>query len=69
MKETQAFYRDFADPRFLVKPILNGQYERLYDDGNEDFQGRYGLRFAPYIFEPTYGDDYVYGYAGAAARQ
>ena len=64
IKETQQFYKSFADPRFLLKPILNAQGERHYDGGNEDFQGRYELRFAPYIFEPTYEDDYVNGYGG-----
>lgn len=68
-KATKAFYGDFSDPEFLQKPILEPEYESLYKDGNLDFQGRYELRFAPYIFEPTYDDDYVYGYSGSGVDE
>jgi hypothetical protein len=29
-----------------------------------DFAGKYRMRTSPYIFEPTFGDDFVYGYSG-----
>lgn len=62
--ETKAFFAGFADPKFLVKPILRAEHEDLYADGNLDFTGRYELRFSPWVYEPTYADDYVYGYEG-----
>lgn len=63
-KQTQEFYKGFSDPLFLVKPILRPEYETLYRDGNMDFAGKYQMRWSPYLFEPTYGDDFVYGYTG-----
>ncbi len=63
-KDTREFFRKFADPLFLAKPILRREYERLYAGSNMDFAGRYAMRFSPDIFEPTYGDDFVYGYEG-----
>jgi len=64
-KQTQEFYKAFStDPLFLVKPVLRKEYEPLYLGGNMDFAGRYQLRFSPYLFEPTYADDFVYGYNG-----
>jgi len=64
-KQTQDFYKKFsADPLFLVKPVLRREYEPLYREGNLNFAGRYQLRASPYLFEPTYGDDFVYGYKG-----
>lgn len=62
--ETKAFFAGFADPKFLVKPILRAEHEDLYADGNLDFTGRYELRCTPWVYEPTYADDYVYGHAG-----
>lgn len=64
IKETQQFFRDFSDKDFLIKPILSSGSEGLYENGNRNFQGKYALRCAPYLFEPTYADNYVYGYAG-----
>jgi hypothetical protein len=63
-EETKQFFEDFSDPDFLIKPILRRDLEPLYADGNMDFEGRYDLRWSPYLFEPTYVDDYVYGYGG-----
>lgn len=61
---SEEFYADFEDPDFLKKPILEKEYAGLYADGNVDFQDRYRIRFSPCIFEPTYDEDYVYGYSG-----
>ncbi len=66
-KDTREFFKNIADPLFLAKPILRREYERLYDDDNMNFAGRYTLRASPYLFEPTYGDGFVYGYEGPAA--
>ncbi len=63
-QQTKEFFEQFADPKFLVKPVLNPDLEHLYDGGNLDFTGKYTLRAAPYLYEPTYGDDYVHGYRG-----
>jgi len=60
-EETQEFFANFSDRQFLIKPILKPELERLYAGGNIDFAGEYELRSSPYIFEPTYEDDYVYG--------
>ncbi len=60
-EETQSFFAEFEDPKFLVKPILDREYEGLYADGNLDFAGAYSLREPVCIYEPTYADDYVYG--------
>jgi hypothetical protein len=61
---TRTFYQKFSDPLFLARPILSSAYEALYADDNMDFAGKYALRSSPYLFEPTFGDDYVYGYSG-----
>jgi hypothetical protein len=45
-----------------LKPLLNAEYEDLYADG--DFTGRYRLKAMPFLFEPTYDDNFVYGYEG-----
>ena len=63
-KISAEFFQNFADRSFALKPILKSEYDSLYADGNKDFAGKYTMRFAPYIFEPTYGDDFVYGYKG-----
>ncbi|MEW6356373.1 MAG: LamG-like jellyroll fold domain-containing protein [Planctomycetota bacterium] len=63
-KETQEFFLNFADKEFLIKPILNPEHEPLYAECNADFQGKYPLRWSPHIFEPTYSENYVYGYDG-----
>ncbi|MGD0111934.1 MAG: hypothetical protein ABSD48_08705 [Armatimonadota bacterium] len=62
--DTKRFFAAFSDPQWLIKPILKPKLEPLYAGGNLDFSGRYGLRVSPYLFEPTYADNYVYGYAG-----
>jgi len=63
-EQTRQFFTDFPDQQFLVKPILRREHEELYANDNMDFAGKYDLRWSPYIFEPTYGDDYVYGFEG-----
>ncbi|MDD3927019.1 MAG: hypothetical protein PHT33_10240, partial [bacterium] len=63
-KDTKEFFKNFSDPQWLIKPILEPEYDALYAGGNMDFQGKYKLKFSPYIFEPTYGDGFVYGYQG-----
>lgn len=71
-KLTFEFYEKVSDPLFLAKPVLRPEYEELYAGGNMDFAGKYALRASPYLFEPTYGDDFVYGYSGpgkAASRE
>jgi len=62
---TRDFFRSFtADPLFLAKPILRVEYEGWYADANMDFAGKYALRASPCLFEPTYGEDFAYGYSG-----
>ena len=60
----RVFFQKFSDPLFLARPILNSTYESLYAGDSMDFAGKYVLRYSPYLFEPTFGDDYVYGYSG-----
>jgi len=62
--DTKQFFAAFSDPQWLIKPILKPELEPLYAGGNLDFAGRYGLFASPYLFEPTYADNYVYGYTG-----
>ena len=61
-EDTKAFFARFEDKLWLVKPILRPEYESLYSGGNTDFTGKYQLRWSPYLFEPTYADDFVYGH-------
>ena len=63
-KPSVDFFRGFADRSFALKPILKPECESLYADDNRDFAGKYTMRFAPYIFEPTYADNFVHGYKG-----
>ncbi len=58
------FFERFANPDFLSSPILEKEYEPLYSNGNLDFAGKYRLKQAPYLFEPTWSEDYIYGYSG-----
>jgi len=62
--DTKRFFAAFPDPQWLIKPILEPELEPLYAGGNLDFAGRYDLRVSPYLFEPTYADNYVYSYTG-----
>ncbi|MFW6059110.1 MAG: hypothetical protein ACODAQ_02950, partial [Phycisphaeraceae bacterium] len=64
-KPTREFYEALEDQKFLVKPVLRAEYEHLYADDRMDFAGQYELRRAPFVIEPTYGDDFVYGYSGS----
>lgn len=59
---TSKFFEEFEDKQFLQKPILEREYEPLYANGNVDFAGKYTLRNAPYLFEPTFTEDFIYGY-------
>ena len=36
--------------------------DRLYADKVTDFSGKYRMRTTPFIYEPTYDDDFVYGF-------
>ncbi len=63
--KTRTMYEKLSDPLFQYKPILKPEYDNLYKNGNMDFAGKYMLAHSPYIFEPTYNDDFVYGYKGA----
>jgi len=65
---TQDFYSKIEDKQFLLKPILRAEYEHLYADGNMDFAGKYQMRRGPRMIEPTFGDRFVYGYAGRATE-
>lgn len=64
---SKTFFGNFRDKTFLVKPVLGPEHENLYKDGNLNFAGKYALRFSPHLFEPTWADDFVHGYAGPAA--
>lgn len=57
------FNAKFAAKNFLGQPLLDRKYEHLYSR-NADFTGRYQLKYQPFIFEPTYADDFVHGYSG-----
>lgn len=59
------FFEKFEDPNWVLKPILREEFEKLYAKDNMDFAGKYPVRSSPYIFEPTYTEDFVYGYAGS----
>ncbi len=63
-KATRDFFEAFPDRHFWAKPILAPEYESLYADGNMDFAGKYTLRRAPFLYEPTFDETYVYGYSG-----
>ncbi|MBI4025638.1 MAG: hypothetical protein HY360_11710 [Verrucomicrobia bacterium] len=58
------FFEAIDDKEWVIKPLLREEYEGLYANGNLDFAGKYQLKVAPYIFEPTYADNFVYGYCG-----
>lgn len=64
--KTKNFYGKKAEyRRTLMQPILHKEYEHLYKDGKNDFTGRYRMLTMPFLLEPTFGDDFVYGYKGA----
>lgn len=58
------FFLDFSDQDFLLKPVLSEENEILYRNGNCNFTGKYKLKFPPFIVEPTYTDNFVYGFEG-----
>ena len=47
-----------------MQPVLNKEYEHLYKDGKNDFTGRYRMLTMPFLLEPTFADDFVYGHDG-----
>ncbi len=68
-KPTLEFFRRVEDQKFWVKPILHERYEPLYAADNVDFAGKYSLKSSPRLVEPTYGDQFVYGYRGAGSAE
>mgnify|MGYP000966054272 CR=1 FL=1 len=58
------FFLDFSDQDFLLKPVLSRENEILYQNENCNFADRYKLKFPPFIVEPTYTDNFVYGFDG-----
>lgn len=62
--KTKSFFENFIDQDFLSKPILEKELEYLYINQNKNFEEKYQLRTAPYLFEPTFNDNFIYGYKG-----
>ena len=60
-KASAALFRNLPEQDFLIKPLLNREYDKLYAEGVKDFRGRYRMKFPVFIFEPTYNDKFVYG--------
>ncbi|MCI5778802.1 MAG: LamG domain-containing protein [Lentisphaeria bacterium] len=63
-KKVYEFFRTLSEPDFLFKPLLKSESYSLYDGGTTDFSGKYPIAAPPFIFEPTYADDFVYGFSG-----
>ena len=63
------FFKGIADPQWVLKPLLREEHESLYDGSTLDFAGKYALKTAPYLFEPTFNEDFVFGYAGAGRAE
>lgn len=63
-KKVFDFFNTLPEKDFVFKPLLKPEYSELYADGRTDFSGAYTLRQAPFIIEPTYADDFVYGFTG-----
>ena len=53
-----------SEQDFLFKPLLKPEFYSLYDGGTTDFSGKYPIAAPPFLFEPTYADDFVYGFTG-----
>ena len=58
------FFSKLSEQDFLFKPLLKPEFYHLYANGNTDFSGKYPIITPPFIFEPTYADDFVYGFTG-----
>lgn len=58
------FFRTLPEQDFLFKPLLKPEFYHLYANGNTDFSGKYPIAAPPFIFEPTYADEFVYGFTG-----
>ena len=56
------FFQQFPEKDFLHKPLLNREFFHLYGNNTTDFTGKYRMKTPPFLFEPTYGDDFVYGF-------
>ena len=63
-KRVADFFMALSEPDFLFKPLLREEYSQLYTDNVTDFSGKYQMLTTPFIYEPTYGDDFVYGFTG-----
>lgn len=63
-KKVYDFFRTLPEKDFLFKPLLKEEFHHLYADGTTDFSGKYPIAAPPFIFEPTYTDDFVYGFTG-----
>lgn len=68
-KPTAEFFKKMGDPFFLIKPLLRREFEVLYKENTLDFEGKYTMKWSPYIFEPTFDDDFVYGYYGPGTAE
>ena len=64
VKETKAFFEAFSEKDFPELPVFRSAYENLYADGNRNFEGKYQLKVSPWLIEPTYECEYVYGQNG-----
>ena len=62
--KTKNFYKKAEYRKTLMQPVLNKEYEHLYKDGKNDFTGRYRMLTMPFLLEPTFADDFVYGHDG-----
>ena len=58
------FFSKLPEQDFLFKPLLKPEFYHLYANGTTDFSGKYPVITPPFIFEPTYADDFVYGFTG-----
>lgn len=63
-KKVYEFFKTLPEQDFLFKPLLKKEFYNLYANGNTDFSGKYPIVTPPFIFEPTYADDFVYGFTG-----
>ena len=63
-KKVYEFFNTLSERDFLFKPLLKREFYSLYDGGTTDFSGKYPIAAPPFIFEPTYADEFVHGYAG-----
>ena len=67
-KKVYEFFKTLPEQDFLFKPLFKEEFHYLYADGNKDFSGKYPIAAPPFIFEPTYTDDFVYGFTGDSEK-